>query len=77
MFQIDPKFKAWLEKRKISQRTSIPIPTNNANPTPKAGKKNSNGTQSRKNINKAGVPKLKTAKSIARPTNKYRANNNF
>lgn len=77
MFKIDPKFQAWLQKRKISQRTSEYIPTNNANPTLEAGPKNSIGTQSRKNINKAGVPKLKTSKSVARPKGKYRANNNF
>jgi len=77
MFQIDPRFQAWVDRRKVAQRTSIPIPTNNANPTPKAGKKNSNGTQSRKNVSKAGVPKDKKSKSVGRPKGKYRANNNF
>jgi len=77
MFQIDPKFQEWINKRKVSQRTGVGIPTRNANPTPKAGSKNSNGTQSRKNINKAGVPKLKSTKSVSRPAGKYRANNNF
>jgi len=77
MFQIDPKFQAWIDKRDIARKTDIRIPHNDANPTYKAGKKNSNGRQTSKSLKKAGVPKDKQSKSVSRPKGKYRANNNF
>jgi len=77
MHQIDPKFQAWFDARKIAQRTGGGIPTQNVNPTLKAGPKNSNGKSNNVNTVKTGAKKPKSSKSVSRPKGKYRANNNF
>lgn len=70
---IDPKFQKWATERKVGQRSDIGIPTRNANPTLKAGPKNSNGTVA-KASHKVRTPVTKTA--VGRPKGKVRAANN-
>lgn len=71
---IDPKFAAWAKRRQIGQKTSPGIATRQANPTDKAGTKNSNGTPSKGAPHKA--KKLATSTSVGRPKGKVRATNN-
>lgn len=52
---IDPKFQKWFDSRKVAQHLATGIPTRNANPTRKAGPKNSTGKGPKGNSKKTVV----------------------
>jgi hypothetical protein len=54
--ELDPKFKKWLDTRRVAQGKSPGIPTRGANPTRTAGPKNSNGPKRGSSKSSVSVP---------------------